>query len=191
MFVKVCGLTQREDALAAVEAGAAALGFVFVPSSPRRVRAEALAPWIGEIPRGVLRVGVFMDEQRQIVERIAAQLQLDVAQLHGSETPADHPRGVNIWKAFRITNGTLCQPEYPADALLLDGPGSGRTFDWGVAAQARRPFVLAGGLTPGNVKEAVERTRPWGVDTSSGVEISPGRKDHAKMRTFIEAALHT
>src|SRR5947209_7110384 len=150
MFVKICGITNREDALAAVEAGAGALGFIFFSGSPRCVAAEVLSEWINEIPAHVLREGVLVNEQRQVIESIARQLSLDVAQLHGDETPEMHPRGLRVWKAFRDEGATLMERGYPAEALLLDGPGSGRTFDWRVTAQARRPVILAGGLTPEN-----------------------------------------
>jgi len=189
MFVKICGITNRDDAFAAIEAGAGALGFIFYSRSPRSVTADRVVKWVDQIPPDVLRVGVFVDEQPDTIEALASQLKLDVAQLHGAETPDRHPAGLRIWKAFRISTDTLADPAYPAEALLLDGPGSGRVFDWRVAGQSRRPVVLAGGLTPENVRQAVEAVSPWGVDTASGVEASPGRKDHVRMKMFIRAAL--
>jgi phosphoribosylanthranilate isomerase len=189
MFVKICGITNREDALAAVDAGAQALGFIFCDRSPRYITPEALEPWIADIPRDIWKVGVFVNETPARIEQIAGQIGLEVAQLHGAETPEQHPRGLRIWKAIRI-NGTTTIADYPAEALLLDGPANGQTFDWSLAIGRTRPVILAGGLTPENVREAIERVKPWGVDVSSGVESSPGRKDHARMKQFIEASLH-
>src|SRR4051812_6612528 len=102
MFVKICGITNREDALAAVEAGARALGFIFCPASPRCVTAAELEPWLDEIPSEIWKVGVFVDEAPEQIEQISARLGLDIAQLHGRETPELHPRAIRIWKAFRI-----------------------------------------------------------------------------------------
>jgi phosphoribosylanthranilate isomerase len=189
MFVKICGITNREDALAAIEAGAIALGFVFHKPSPRCADPTALQSWISEIPPNVWKVGVFVNESPEAIEQIAASLQLDVAQLHGDETPGRHPRGIRIWKAFRVYNGTAPDHNYPAEALLLDGPGKGHTFDWRIAQGMPGKVIVAGGLTPDNVRAAIEQTNPWAVDTASGVEASPGRKDHARMKQFIQAAL--
>ena len=190
MFVKICGLTNREDALVACEAGARALGFVFYPQSPRYLAPAALAKWIGDLPGDVWKVGVWVDADPAAIESTSRDLGLDVAQLHGSEAPARFPQSPRVWKAIRIT-GDHAPSEMPgsAEALLLDGPGSGRSFDWAVAKHAARPFLLAGGLTPENVAAAVRASRPWGVDTASGVELAPGRKDHARVKMFIEAAL--
>lgn len=189
MFVKICGITNREDAEAAIEAGAQALGFIFYKGSPRFVDADAVGSWIGLIPSGIWKVGVFVDESREIVEQIGADLDLDIAQLHGAETPRNYPRRIRVWKALRITEALSPFANYPAEALLLDGPGSGQICDWSVAANVPGKVILAGGLTAENVREAIEKTNPWGVDTASGVEASPGHKDHAKMKQFIKAAL--
>src|ERR1700684_2796610 len=102
MFVKICGIKNREGAFAAVDAGARALGFIFYPSSPRHVTAAQLQPWIEEVPSHIWKVGVFVDESPELIEQIAAQLRLDIAQLHGRGTPERHPRAIRIWKAFRI-----------------------------------------------------------------------------------------
>lgn len=190
MFVKICGITNREDALAAVEFGAKALGFIFYDRSPRAVKPDALSNWIGEIPAEIWKVGVYVDEAPARIEQVTADLALDIAQLHGSETPELCPRSVRVWKAFRVQAEMTTIPDYPAEALLLDGPGSGRTFDWSLANAVSKPVVLAGGLTPENVQAAIERANPWGVDIASGVEASPGRKDHARMKSFIKAALN-
>lgn len=191
LLVKICGITNREDALAAVDAGAGALGFIFYDRSPRATTAPALSEWIGDIPPHILRVGVYVNESPAVIEANALALGLHVAQLHGDETPASHPKSGEVWRAFRIASDTIPQPDYPADALLLDGPGAGKTFDWNLAAGLNRRFVLAGGLTPENVREAIAAAHPWGVDTASGVEASPGRKDHARMKKFIETALNS
>jgi phosphoribosylanthranilate isomerase len=191
MFVKICGITNREDALDAVDAGARALGFVFYQRSPRGVDPANLEPWIGQIPADIWKVGVFVNESPETIEQIGSQLKLDIAQLHGAETPDRHPRGLRVWKAFRVEGDTVPQPDYPAEAILLDGPGSGRTFDWSLTRQILKPLILAGGLTAENVEEAIEKTNPFGVDTASGVESSPGRKDRKRMKMFIKAALRS
>ena len=189
MFVKICGITNREDALAAVDAGARALGFIFCESSPRHVTPGQIAPWAHEIPPHIWKVGVFVDESPEHIEQIAAQLGLDIVQLHGAETPDRHPRGIPVWKAFRVNAIQTQIPNYPAEAILIDGAA----YDWSKTAHLTRPLILAGGLQPGNVREAIQRTRltseVWAVDVASGVEKSPGRKDHARMKEFIKAAL--
>ena len=185
MFVKICGLTNREDALAAVAAGARAIGFVFA-ESPRRVDPDFIAPWIAEIPDSVWKVGVFVDESAQVIESIASRLRLDVAQLHGHETPDQHPANLRIWRAFRVRSAVDKVPDYPAEAILIDGAA----YDWSSIGHFTKPLIMAGGLTPDNVAAAIRRAgNPWAVDVASGVEASPGRKDHARMKQFIEAAL--
>jgi phosphoribosylanthranilate isomerase len=197
MFVKICGITNREDALAAIDSGARALGFIFHPPSPRYVTPEALEPWLADIPEEIWKVGVFVNQDPRRIEQIAMQLHLDVAQLHGNETPDRHPHNLRIWKAFRVNGKESPPPSYPAEAILLDGPASGQTFNWEVVGQVSDlpvlapRLILAGGLTPENVRAAIHQTHPWGVDTASGVESSPGRKDHARMKMFIEAALRS
>lgn len=187
MFVKICGITNRQDALAAVDAGARALGFIFCPTSPRNVLPAQLEPWFPEIPPDIWKVGVFADETPERIEQIAAQLSLDIVQLHGRETPDRHPRGLRIWKAFRIPDAEAAVPDYPAEAILIDGA----SYDWSRTAHFTRPLILAGGLTPENVRQAMARAagKLWAVDVASGIEKSPGRKDHARMKQFIEAAL--
>jgi phosphoribosylanthranilate isomerase len=185
MFVKICGITNREDALAAVDAGARALGFVFYSPSPRSVTAAQVAPWLHEIPPHVWKVGVFVDEATEVMEQIGAQLDLDIAQLHGQETPDQHPRNIRVWKAFRVADSRAEVPDYPAEAILIDGAA----YDWSRTHHLSRPLILAGGLDPENVRTAIERARPWAVDVASGIESSPGQKDHARMKQFIEEAL--
>jgi len=186
MFVKICGITNPDDALAAVEAGARALGFVFVASSPRCVTPEQIEPWIGQIPPEVWKVGVFENESPESIESIGRRLGLDVAQLHGSETPERHPRGLRIWKAFRVAEAQANVPDYPAaEAILIDGIA----YDWTRTAHFTRPLILAGGLNETNVGARIALSRPWAVDVSSGIESSPGRKNHTRMKKFIQTAL--
>jgi|SRR5579863_1040906 len=186
MVVKICGITNREDAVAAVDAGARALGFIFHTASPRHVTAAQLEPWLGEIPAGVWKVGVFVDEAPDAIDQIGARLGLDIAQLHGSETPDRHPRGLRVWKAFRVKDAHASVPDYPAaEAILIDG----LAYDWTRTAHFTRPLILAGGLDENNIRERLSRARPWAVDVASGIESSPGRKDHTRMKRFIEAAL--
>ena len=193
MMVKICGITNREDALAAVECGAGALGFNFYPASPRYIRPEEAARIGAELPPGVWRVGVFVNETTREIARISKAAGLDVAQLHGDEPPSAAPAGARYWKAFRVDE--RFRPElmdnYQAEAYLLDssGGGSGQTFDWERARGIGRRIVLAGGLDASNVRAAIEAVRPWGVDACSRIESAPGRKDHAKMKEFLKAAL--
>jgi phosphoribosylanthranilate isomerase len=188
MILKICGITNQEDANAAVEGGATAIGFNFYRPSPRYLAPERAAG-IRSAP-GVRRVGVFVDEARQRVEEIARIAGLDVAQLHGGETPADYPASLAVWKAVRVGEGfdlsRLC--DCPAEAVLLDGPASGTPFDWRLAAAVPKPVILAGGLDAANVAEAVSLAHPWGVDVCSRIESAPGKKDHRKMNEFLEAA---
>jgi phosphoribosylanthranilate isomerase len=188
MIVKICGITNAEDANAAVEGGATALGFNFYKGSPRYIEPERA----GEIQTrgGVRRVGVFVNERPARIAEIAQVAGLDVAQLHGDETPADYPAGVAIWKAARVKAGfdLKALEASPGEALLLDGPGSGLMFDWRVAAESRRRVILAGGLDGHNVAAAVAIAHPWGVDACSRIEFAPGKKDHIKMSEFLQAA---
>ena len=189
MFVKICGITSEADAEAAASAGASAIGFVFAAGSPRRVTPEQAAA----IPTtGVLRAGVFVDEAPARVLEIARLCRLDIVQLHGAEPADSLPRGVRVWKAFRVANGFRSEmmDNYDVDAVLLDGakPGSGETFDWSRIAGVEKRIVLAGGLDATNVAEAIRVVRPWGVDASTKLERAPGVKDHDKVRRFVAAA---
>jgi phosphoribosylanthranilate isomerase len=191
MIVKICGITNAEDAAAAIADGANAIGFNFYAASPRYIAPERAA----EIPTasGVRRVGVFVNESRARVEEIARIAGLDVAQLHGEETIDEYPAAVAVWKATRVSAAfnIAAFANSPAEALLLDGPASGITFDWQVGQASwpvPRRIILAGGLDASNVAEAVAVAHPWGVDACSRIEISPGKKDHQKMQAFIHAA---
>ena len=187
MFVKVCGITNLEDALAAVQAGANALGFIFHPASPRYIAPSALAKWIAQIPAHIWRVGVWVDQPAEEIEQISRSLGLHVAQLHGSEMPEAFPQGLRIWKAIRVRDHfDPSWNDYPCEALLLDGPSSGARFDWSIARQARTPVILAGGLDEENIGQAIAAVKPWGVDVCSSLEGTPGHKDHARMARFLE-----
>jgi len=191
MMVKICGITNAEDALAAIEGGAAALGLNFWPRSPRYVKPEAARKIIERLPATVWKAGVFVDETVGAVAEIVRETGLDIAQLHGRETAADFPVGVRVWKAIRIgaSFDAAALAEYPAEAVLLDGPANGVPFDWTLAAGASRKVIIAGGLDAGNVRRAIEQARPWGVDACSCIESAPGKKDHRKMAEFLKAAL--
>lgn len=194
MVLKICGITNAEDAAAAIEGGATAIGFNFWPRSPRYVAPEQAAE-IGS-GEGIRRVGVFVNETPAHIEEIARLVRLDVAQLHGDEAPAGYPERLAVWKAVRVTAGFDFSgfEDSPAEALVLDGPagelygGSGRTFDWGLAAVIRKRIILAGGLDASNVAQAVAAAHPWGVDACSRIESAPGKKDHRKMNEFLQAA---
>ncbi|MBI5819928.1 MAG: phosphoribosylanthranilate isomerase [Verrucomicrobia bacterium] len=203
MFTKICGITNEADALAAVEAGADALGFVLWPQSKRFVAMEAAARITELVPRHVQRVAVLVNPSREDVERLLAADTFDTLQLHGEETPefcAQWRGRAKIWKAFRVADAASLAPlaRYSVvDAVLLDSysptshGGTGKTFDWSLVREAKksgRPVILSGGLTPANVREAVAHARPDGVDVSSGVELSPGKKDHERIREFIRNA---
>jgi phosphoribosylanthranilate isomerase len=202
LLVKICGITSAKDAGRAVEAGADALGFVFWFMSPRKVDPARAAAIARELPDSVLRVGVFVDAPRDEMERTADAVGLDVLQLHGDEPPeslALLPRPA--LKALRVGPGFAADEALrfaAAAGLVVDTLLPGRTpggtgvpFDWSLVAglAGRVPFLmLAGGLGPGNVAEAIRAVRPHAVDVSSGVEALPGRKDAAKVRAFVEAA---
>jgi len=186
MMIKICGITRREDALEAVDAGASAIGFIFYPKSPRYVSPERAA----ELGEGIaaLKVGVFVDESPAAIEDMTRCAKLDVAQIYGGPSPT----GTRVWRAFRVSSGSLDIVEsgvsQGADAILLDGPGNGATFDWGLARGAAPKTIIAGGLDASNVARAIRAAEPWGVDASSRLESSAGIKDHKKVREFIKAA---
>ena len=191
MMVKICGITNVGDALAAVEGGATAVGFNFWPGSPRHVTAEAAGQIIERLPAAVWKVGVFVDENRATVAQIASEIGLDIVQLHGHETAHDFPESLRVWKAIRIQEDfdPASLEAYPAEAILLDGPANGVSFDWKVAWRSARKLIIAGGLDAENVRTAIQQARPWGVDACSRIESAPGKKDHVKMAQFLKAAL--
>jgi phosphoribosylanthranilate isomerase len=203
MKVKICGITNAEDALAAVEAGADALGFVCYQKSPRYVGPEVIKRIVASLPPFVLPVGVFVNEEIKTVRDLMDSCGLALAQLHGDE-PASYCEALGrpVLRGLRLRDrGTLLRmAEYRGRAgvraFVVDAfsgeayGGTGKVADWSLAAEAARaaPILLAGGLTSENVGEAIRTVRPYGVDVSSGVEISPGKKDHDKVRAFIQAA---
>jgi phosphoribosylanthranilate isomerase len=182
MMIKVCGITRREDAEAAANAGASAIGFIFYPKSPRYVTPDAAATLGRDL--NVWKVGVFVDEAAAAVEAVARAANLDIVQIYGGETPT----GPRVWRAFRVKNGIDSTAANQAEAVLLDGPANGIGFDWKEARGVAEKVIVAGGLDASNVAEAIRVAHPWGVDASSGLETAPGIKDHDKIRRFVEAA---
>ena len=197
--VKICGITNLADAQAAVGAGADAVGFIFYEKSARNVSAAQAAEISKQLPPYVMRVGVFVNAAEQVILGAIAEAGLTMLQFHGDEPPEFCGRfGLMSMKAFRIRDAGSLEgiSAYETDAYLLDGysratlGGTGRTFDWDLAMEAQKfgkPIFISGGLTPENVAAAVRKARPFGVDVSSGVEAAPGKKDHGKVRAFIEA----
>jgi phosphoribosylanthranilate isomerase len=200
--VKICGITNWVDARRAIEAGCDALGFNFYPRSPRYIAPREAAAIRARLPREIAAVGVFVNEAPAAVSEFAETIRLDYAQLHGDERAVAAravARSTPVIKAFRV--GLRFEParvaRYPAAAFLLDGApprgrlrgGTGHTFDWTLARHAARygPIVIAGGLTPENVAQAIRAARPAAVDVASGVESAPGRKDPGKLRAFLAA----
>jgi phosphoribosylanthranilate isomerase len=201
VFTKVCGMTNPGDASEAADAGADAIGLIFA-DSPRRVNVEEARKISIALPDGVLKVGVFVDAEAEEVLRIAREVGLDLAQLHGDETPetvaAIRGAGLPVMKAVRVRNaealGTL--ELYEADLFLLDAwsararGGTGERFDWELAksVKGRDNIVVSGGLSPENVREAIEFFEPYGVDAVSSLEERPGKKDGERVRRFVRAA---
>jgi len=205
--IKICGLTNYEDTLAAIEAGADMLGFNFFPPSPRSISIVKCAQITNKIRQrypAVILVGVFVNETIEQIEHILNTCDLQLAQLHGDETPSDvETLGSRAYKAIRprSEDETRIQCDQFAGrgtsspALLLDAyklgsyGGTGEIADWGVAAELAQstPLLLAGGLTPENVRAAIDQVQPWGVDVASGIERNPGKKDITKMKAFIQA----
>ena len=201
--IKMCGTTRVEDAEAAVALGVDALGFIFAEKSPRYVALDHAAALIGNLPPFIARVGVFVDSDLGLVKDGVAAAGLTQVQLHGSES-ADYCRELKSWnrsltvcKAFRVGKGAG-EPDLPSysgavDCLLFDTyvqgleGGTGQTFDWGSLAQLKvdLPVILAGGLTPDNVGDAIKKTTPYAVDVNSGVEDSPGVKNHEMLARLV------
>jgi len=198
--IKICGITNLEDANAAINFGADALGFVFYSKSPRVVTPEAAKNIISHLPQTITTVGVFVDENKANIEETASYTGLDIIQLHGSEPPEYCNFSRKIIKAFRIKEPSdlaSLRAYKSVSAFLLDtySPdemgGTGQTFNWEIAVKAKKygKIILAGGLTPENIDEAIRVVQPYGVDVSSGVEGSEkGKKDHKKLQLFIQRA---
>ena len=205
LLVKICGIRSLEDARFAAASGADAVGFVFWYMSPRRVDPEQAAAITAELPESVLRVGVFVDAPRDEIERVSQQVGLDLLQLHGEEPPEaleglSRPALKAVRVGPRFTTGEALRYLKTAHGIVVDTRlpgetqmpgGTGVPFDWSLVANLAEqvPFLmLAGGLSPTNVADAVRAVRPDAVDVSSGVERMPGRKDPAQVKAFIEAS---
>jgi phosphoribosylanthranilate isomerase len=204
-WIKFCGTTSLEDALASIEAGADAVGFIFAPS-PRRVTQEQALAIIHRLPAGIERIGVFVDATVGEISKIVAEVDLSGVQLHDGRNateicdslPAQRRRSLRIIRTLFVQDGSegrgeaLLRAAGAADTWLLDsGAGSGKTFNWQAARDAvagsKARVIIAGGLTPENVGEAITAFSPWGVDVVSGIECERGRKDRAKMKAFVAA----
>jgi phosphoribosylanthranilate isomerase len=193
MIVKICGITSLEDAAMAVRAGATALGFNFYAPSPRYVSAEAASLITATIPVGVLKVGVFVNEDPSRLAETMREAELDVAQIIGD---APLP-GIPYWRVYKVDEHFSTESlDGGATAHLLDTAsqslhgGTGQTFDWDRARIPGQQIIVAGGLGPDNVAAAIRASAPWGVDACSRLESSPGRKDPDKVRAFVAAALN-
>ncbi len=196
--IKICGITNAEDASAAVECGADALGFVFYQKSPRRVSPETARSIIELLPPFLTTVGVFVNESAETINAVKAESGIDMVQLHGDESPAFCKQWSHVIKAFRVAamSDLAAFEQYTASAFLLDAyspvkyGGTGQVFNWEIAIEAKRygSIILAGGLTADNIAKAVTQVRPYAVDVSSGVERAKGKKDPIKLRLFIERA---
>jgi phosphoribosylanthranilate isomerase len=193
-MVKICGITNREDALVAAEAGASAIGFNFYRESPRYISPTGACMIAAKLPAEVWKVGIFVNETPETIARIALDAALDVAQLYGTS----EARGIRIWRAFKANESLLAHVnDETAEAILLDTPsedlhgGTGTSFDWSRAKGLPKHIIIAGGLDASNVRRAIEQAQPWGVDACSRLEKSPGRKDHEKVREFVKAALQS
>jgi phosphoribosylanthranilate isomerase len=198
--IKICGITNLDDALLAADLGADALGFIFYPPSQRAIGADAARAIIAQLPPFVTTVGVFVDEDAATVKELAGAVGLDWLQLHGQETP-EYCRslGCRAIKGFRIRDenslADLAAYRGAVQALLLDTykkgqvGGTGETFNWELAKEAKQygPIILAGGLTPENVTQAIAAVQPQAVDVASGVEAAPGKKDPEKLKAFFAA----
>jgi phosphoribosylanthranilate isomerase len=201
LFVKICGITTVDDALACVDAGADALGFNFWPESKRHVSVETAAAIARSLPPDIRTVGVFVDPSEADVERVFAAGAIDMAQLHGEESPEFCRRFAGRYiKAVRLRDESSLKrmDDYRCDVILVDADapgygGSGQRANVALAAQAaaRRRIILAGGLNADNVGEAIMAVRPWGVDVAGGVEREPGVKDWMKVAAFVAAARRT
>lgn|SRR5574341_47049 len=194
--IKICGITNLDDALAAEEFGADAVGFNFYKKSPRYVAPEKAAEIIAQLPPFILPVGIFMNEREEHIREIMALTCIQAVQLHGDESPEFCQRfGNHVIKAFQVKSKESLETmsHYRVSAYLLDSykdglrGGTGTTFDWHLAVVAKTfgRVILAGGLTPENAAEAVKLVQPYGVDVAGGVEKEKGAKDHAKMKKFI------
>ncbi len=197
MKVKICGITNIDDALYAAELGADALGFIFVKSSPRYIAPKAARKIIQELPPFIVPVGIFVDVPQEEILGTIEQTGIKCVQLHGNETPKQlNGFPVPVYKSFHVDfsfNPEILR-RYKGSAYLLDTKisgklgGTGQTFDWEIAIKAKEygRIILAGGLTPDNIIEAAQRVQPYAMDVNSGVEELPGKKDHTKLKLLFE-----
>ena len=199
--IKICGMTNKIDALAALALGVDMLGFIFYAKSKRYVQPRVAEDIINELPASIAKVGVFVDEAREKVLEIAQNAQLDTLQFHGGETPeycSSFRPDYRVIKAFRLKErkDLAAVNDYDVDYYLLDTfksdsiGGTGEVFDWKICKDFEflKPVILSGGLTPANVGRAIQEIVPYGVDVATGVERSPGKKDAALMKKFVEEA---
>lgn len=196
--VKICGITNLEDALAAIDYGADALGFVFYKGSPRYISTDAAKEIIRQLPPLITTVGVFVDETPERIEETLRHVPIDIAQLHGHEPPESCLLSRRVIKAIRVKELSDLEPlkRYRVSAFLLDTytpeslGGTGQIFNWDIAVAAKQfgNIILAGGLNPENIERAIRWVRPYAVDVSSGIEEEKGKKDLKKMKLFIERA---
>ena len=195
--VKICGMTNLKDVKVAVDGGVDAVGFIFYKKSPRSVTMQAVRKIVLELPPFVDSVGVFVNETAEQINKIADRCNLDRVQLHGNESPTFCKKiRRRVIKAIHVKDIQSLKKlsDYPVSSFLLDTfsedqyGGTGRVFDWNLAYPAKKygPIILAGGLTPNNVRQAIQRIQPYGVDVCSGVESQPGIKDHKKMQIFLK-----
>ena len=192
--IKVCGIRTEDDALAATEFGATAIGFNFYARSPRHISLEKASQIGRNLPDYVWRAGVFVNPTAADLRRFAEEIPLDVVQIHGT-FPSEQIGDLRIWRAVPVdaTFSPAALTDEAIEAYVLDAPtplygGSGNTFDWSRVKGMTAPFLLAGGLDASNVGAAISLVRPWGVDACSALESEPGKKDHKKVRDFVEAA---
>jgi phosphoribosylanthranilate isomerase len=197
--VKICGITNIEDAVAAAEYGADAIGFVFQPKSPRAITPETAKNIVSALPPFITTIGVFVNEDKLEIERITSYVGLNIVQLHGNEPPDACQLNRKVIKAIRVKDLTDLEPlkRYNVSAFLLDtySPhtmgGTGQIFNWDIAVEAKKfgRIILAGGLNHENIEEAIKWVRPYGIDVATGVESNKkGEKDHKKLKLFIEKA---
>ncbi len=198
--VKICGITNLEDALEAINHGADALGFVFFRKSPRHITTVNARAIIKKLPPFISTVGVFVNESKTAIEKIVSQTGVSAIQLHGDEPPTACKLSLPAVKAIRVKSleslDTISKYKDRVSAFLLDTytpevfGGTGRIFNWDIAVEAKQfgKIILAGGLTPENIEQAIRWVHPYAVDVSSGIEAEKGKKDHAKMKLFIERA---
>ncbi len=196
--IKICGITNLDDGLEAIAAGVDALGFVFVPNTPRYITPSQAKLVIKQLPPFITNVGLFVDSEIDEIEDIVNHCKLDAVQLHGNESPemcsqislqTKVIKSFHVKKELQVLRNEIAN--YRVDAYLLDtfikgkAGGTGQTFDWRIAEGLSQRIILAGGLTPNNIGTAIAQLQPYGVDVSSGVEKSPGKKDTNKIHSFV------